>query len=215
MSVVTDVAHVALSNRPLLVCDLDEVVLEFVTPFAAFLRSQGYELLPRSFRLHGNIVSLTTGAEARKESVDDFLESFFLAQADWQTPANAAVESLDLLSHDCDVVFLTAMPPRHQRIRRGLLDRLGLYQQMVATKEPKGPVVARLHGDRNLPVAFIDDILSNLISVSEHLPDCFLVHLMANDEFRHLAPPVSGKIAAATTWADADRLIRTHFGLPT
>ena len=45
-----------LADRPLIVCDVDDVVLQFVTPFKAFLEHQGHRLVPRSFRLHGNIV---------------------------------------------------------------------------------------------------------------------------------------------------------------
>ena len=58
MTDVLSLDHVILSNRPLVVCDIDEVVLEFLTPFRNFLRASGLDLLPRSFRLHGNIVVL-------------------------------------------------------------------------------------------------------------------------------------------------------------
>ncbi len=48
-------ASLAASTRPLLVCDVDEVILEFLDPFHAYLESVEHRLHPDSFRLHGNV----------------------------------------------------------------------------------------------------------------------------------------------------------------
>jgi hypothetical protein len=207
-----DISHVHLRDGPLIVCDVDEVVLEFISPFTAFLRANNHDLLPRSFRLHGNIVSLLDGSEPDDDAIAAFQESFFSSQDLWQTPAERALETLEALSEDADVVFLTAMPPRHQTVRRTLLDRLGFAFPMIATEEPKGPVVAQLHGNRTLPVVFLDDIQRNLLSVREHVPDCFLVTMMANADFRAFAPPPAEGIVSANDWDDAAKLIRKHIG---
>jgi hypothetical protein len=103
-----------LDERPLIVCDIDEVVLEFITPFQAFLVEHGHELQPRSFRLTGNVVRLADGSETPAEDVDRLLEAFFAEQDGWQTPVEAAADSLAELSGKADIVFLTAMPPRHR-----------------------------------------------------------------------------------------------------
>ena len=65
MTDMLDLNHIQLADRPLIVCDIDEVVLEFLTPFSNFLRSCGRDLLPRSFRLNGNIVEIDTGPSRR------------------------------------------------------------------------------------------------------------------------------------------------------
>ncbi|WP_246300894.1 hypothetical protein [Mycoplana rhizolycopersici] len=200
-----------LADRPLIVCDVDEVVLEYLTPFTAFLRSRDHDLLPRSFRLHGNIVERGTGSVALDAVVDALQEEFFAAQEHWQTPAALAVETLMALGRDADIVFLTAMPPRHAEARRRLLQRIGLTFPMVATEAAKGPVVQALHGDRPLPVAFIDDIHYNHRSVGESVPDALLVRLMANQVFLAMAPDPGERVRCATCWNEANRLIRTHF----
>lgn len=202
--------HVPLRDRPLVVCDIDEVVLEFISPFTRFLRANGHDLLPRSFRLHGNIVSLNDGTAPDNAAVSAYLEEFFRTQDQWQVPARRAAEALATISTEADVVFLTAMPPRHRPVRRALLDSFGLTFPMIATEEPKGPVLARLHGGRTQPVVFIDDIERNLRSVGEHIPDCMLLTMMANEEFRTFAPPPSNGIIGATDWDEASRLIRDH-----
>lgn len=210
MTDLLDIDHVRLRDRPLVVCDIDEVVLEFISPFTTFLRANNYDLLPRSFRLHGNIVSLLDGTEPDDTVISDFQESFFTTQDQWQIPASGAVETLAALSDDVDIVFLTAMPPRHQPVRRALLDRFGLGFPMIATEQPKGPVVAQLHGARALPVIFIDDIARNLHSVREYVPECLLITMMANADFRAFAPAPSEGVLSAASWNEAAELIRAH-----
>ncbi|TCM57525.1 hypothetical protein C8J36_102325 [Rhizobium sp. PP-F2F-G48] len=203
--------HITLTDRPLIVCDIDEVVLEFVTPFQTFLKAGGRELLPRSFRLHGNIVPLGSTEPVPDAMVPTLLEDFFQTQDAWQTPARQAAETLADLSGEADIVFLTAMPPRHTEVRRRLLDRHGLSAYpLLATEAPKGPVVRQLHDARDVPVVFIDDILRNLESVRAHAPDCLLIRLMANAEFLAMAPAPSEGIESAADWADAARIIRRH-----
>jgi hypothetical protein len=215
MSVVTDPSQVRLGDRPLIVCDIDEVVLEFLSPLTRFLRSHDYDLLPRSFRLHGNIVSLLDGAEMDRDEFDRFHEIFFETQDLWQAPAERAVETLHALAADADIVFLTAMPPRHHEVRRKLLDRFDLCFDMIASEQPKGPIVAALHDRRELPVAFIDDIQRNLLSVADHVPECLLLNMMANADFKPFAPPPTGTIVQASDWSHAAELMRRHFSTTT
>ncbi|WP_377288356.1 hypothetical protein [Rhizobium sp. SG2393] len=200
-----------LRDRPLLVCDIDEVVLEFLGPFRRFLAASGLKLLPRSFRLHGNIVHINTGEPIPDDAVHPLIERFFEVQCDWQTPACDVAATLAALGEKADVVFLTAMPPRHHDLRRTLLNGFDLTFPMIATEEPKGPVVADLHRNRDLPLAFIDDIARNLASVGASVPQCLLVHLMADREFRALMPEPEAPVVCAEDWAGARLLVTNHF----
>ena len=210
MAEILSLDHVTLTDRPLIVCDIDEVVLEFLTPFRNFLRASGRDLLPRSFKLRGNIVDVETGDPLEDAMTAVLLEEFFTAQDAWQTPADLVHETLAELSDHADVVFLTAMAPRHSAVRRALLDSHGLHYPLLASEDPKGPIVKRLHDARDVPLVFIDDILRNLHSVRTHAPDCLLVNLMANAEFRALAPNPDDGILKAESWTDAAHLIRQH-----
>jgi hypothetical protein len=201
-----------LNDRPLVVCDIDEVVLEFLTPFQAFLVDNGFELRPTSFRLNGNVFSLADGVETHNDKVAALLEAFFTSQDEWQTPVTAAADSLSRLAEHADIVFLTAMPPRHRAVRRRLLSRHGFDYPMIATEAAKGPAVLALHGSRAQPVVFIDDIFTNLQSVRKHVPDTLLLNLMANDIFRALAPHPGDGVDIADDWAHAEALIKHHFG---
>ncbi|MFB9951053.1 hypothetical protein ACFFP0_19575 [Rhizobium puerariae] len=209
MTEILDPSHVRLADRPLVVCDVDDVVLHFVAPFQDFLRKEGHELLPRSFRLTGNIVSIETQAVLEQADVQRLIETFFELQENWQFPFDFVVETLNALSSDADVVFLTAMPPRYWQHRRRLLDRLGLAFPLIASEEPKGPVMRRLHGERPLPSIFIDDMAHQLHSVRDHLPQSLLLHMMPDSPLHVLAPKPDGIVRAAD-WPHAADLIRSH-----
>jgi hypothetical protein len=206
-----DLSHVRLGERPLIVCDVDDVVLQFIDPFQLFIQSQGHEFLPRSFRLHGNIVSAADGAVIEDQQVSRLIEAFFEAQELWQKPLDRVVQTLGRLSEEADILFLTAMPPRFQDQRRRLLDRTGLLFPLLATEQPKGPIVHALHASRSLPVVFIDDMARNLHSVRDHVADCLLIHLMPNSPVHRFAPAAADDITRATDWTHAAELIEAHF----
>lgn len=203
----------ALSKKPLIICDVDEVVLEFIAPLQAYLASVDHRLLADSFRLNGNIRRIADDVAATKEEIDAFQEAFFSTQDKWQTPAKGASAALEALKDDADIVFLTAMPPRHQAVRRAVLDQHGLPYPIVATEEAKGPIAASLIGERGVPAVFLDDIARNLHSVREHAPSCLLINLMANEAFRALAPDPGEGVLKARDWGHAGELIRAHFGM--
>lgn len=211
MSEIVDLDHVRLTDRPLAVCDVDDVVLEFLTPFESYLTSLGHRLVPRSYRLHGNIVSALDEAPVDDALVSKLILDFFEAQETWQVPFGDAVSALSRIGETADVVFLTAMPPRYTQMRRRLLDRLDLTFPLLATESPKGPVIERLHGNRTLPVAFIDDMAHNHVSVADSVPECLLVHLMPASEMHRHAPKPGPHVVQASDWADAEGHILRHF----
>jgi hypothetical protein len=214
MSEILDLSHVRLTDRPLVVCDVDDVVLNFFFPFEEYLKKDGLELLPRSFRLTGNIVSAGTQAAIEEAAVKQLIGRFFELQDEWQTPFDLANDTLSSLATDADVLFLTAMPPRYSIARRKLLDRLGFDFPLVATEEPKGPVMRRIHGERSLPSAFVDDMAHNLHSVRDHVDGCLVLQMMPDSPMHLLAPKPDDGIVRAMDWAQAGALIRAHFSPP-
>lgn len=208
---LTDLQHIRLRDRPLIVCDVDDVVLQFATPFESFLQTRGHRLLPRSFKLTGNIVNGSDESVVEAPAVKALIDDFFTEQERWQTPFADAVESLHALGADADLIFLTAMPPRHAEVRRRLLDQLTLDFPMIATEEAKGPMVAALHAERSLPLAFVDDMVHNLHSVGAHVPDCLLIYLPPPLEIFQFAPDPPETVQRVDNWSEAARVIRSHF----
>jgi hypothetical protein len=71
-------------DRPLLVLDVDDVLLEFVRPFPRFLEERGFHLALDSFRLFGNVTEKAQRPHSWNrhevtELIDDFLATGRLA----------------------------------------------------------------------------------------------------------------------------------------
>jgi len=207
------IAELAADDRPLLILDVDDVVLEFIRPFPHFLKSRGFGLTLASFRLTGNIAETASGRLIEQPEVTALLGDFFDAQADWQSVTDGAEQALASLGDRAEIVLLTAMPHRHRAARRAHLDALGLPYPLLTTEMAKGPAVAKLRGSKGRPVAFVDDQPSNLISARNSVADAHLFHLMADNSLRAFLPPVPDDIVTVEDWRDAAPKIASALGL--
>jgi hypothetical protein len=207
------IAALAADARPLLVLDVDEVLLEFVRPFSLFLNSREIDLKATSFNLSGNIIDRASGAALSDAEVKALLAAFFDAQHEWQTAAEQAADELAVLAGAVSIVMLTAMPHRHHDRRRAHLASLGFPYPLVTTERAKGPAVALLRGPSRRTVAFVDDIPGNLLSVQATVPDAHLFHLMMHPEFRALLPPLPAGVVAVADWAAAVPQIAAALGV--
>lgn len=207
------IGDLLVSHEALLVLDIDEVVLHFIAPYSALLEEFGARLHPESFRLTGNVRSLSTGTALTGHELDRLTARLYEEQETRQPPVDGVGAALGRLEDQADIVFLTAMTPTYYPHRRRLLDAAGLRFPMIATERSKGAVVAELAGVWKGPIVFVDDLPPNLVSVGRSVPHARLVHLMANDVFRPHLPPLPVGAAEATDWMEAeaiiDRLLRS------
>ena len=199
--------------RPLLVVDVDEVVLEFVTPFAAYLASRDFALGLESFALHGNIVSRSDRKPVADAQVTVLIDEFWGVQADWQQLARGAGEALAALAPAVEIVLLTAMPHAYRDHRMRHLATLGLPYPVLTIEMAKGPAVARLRGESGRAVAFVDDIGRNHKSVLAEVPDAACFHLMAHAGLRKLLPPLPQGVVEVGDWDEALALIAEALGV--
>jgi hypothetical protein len=207
------IAELARDTRPLLVLDVDEVVLEFVRPFISFLGAQGLRFETMSFRLNGNISEISSGAILDGNRVAALLDGFFAVQAEWQMAAEGAAEAVAPLAGSAEIVMLTAMPHKYRAARRTLLDGLGFPYPLLTTERAKGPAIRQLRGEYPRPVAFVDDLPHNLVSVRGAIADAHLFHVMAHAEMRKLLPPLPDGIVVAEDWRDAGPKIAAALGI--
>lgn len=207
------IAELALDTRPLLVLDVDDVLLEFVRPFPKFLEAQGFGLKLASFRLTGNIFERASGRVIEQAEVSELLGRFFDLQAEWQVLTEGAADAMASFADRVEIVLLTAMPHRHRSVRRAHLDSLGFPYPLVTTEMAKGPALVSLRGKSGRPVAFVDDMPHNLASARQSLPDSHLFHLMADASLRALLPPPPEDIFVVENWRDAAPKIAAALGV--
>ncbi len=207
------IAELARDDRPLLVLDVDDVLLEFIRPFPRYLAAQGFDLKLDSFRLHGNVIDRATGAAAGNERVSTLIEAFFETQADWQEMIEGAADAIASFGGRAEIVLLTAMPHRFHTARRAHLDRLGLPYPLVTTEMAKGPALRSLRGGKNRPIAFVDDQPRNLVSAREIVQDAHLFHLMADNSLRAMLPPPPEGVTVVEDWLEAGPKIASALGI--
>ncbi|MEP1092883.1 MAG: hypothetical protein ABJH63_11055 [Rhizobiaceae bacterium] len=195
-------------DKPLLICDVDEVVLHLVDPFVQVLEERGYVLKDHSFRLTGNVFDAKTGREATQEEVWAGLTQLFEEQDKRQAIVDGVVDNLNTLAETVDVVFLTNMPHEFREIRRTHLTRHGLDFPLITNTRSKVPAIQTLFDHCDHPVGFIDDTPKNLEQVRDGVVDVHLFHFMANERYRELAGSIDGVQFSTGDWQHA----REHIG---
>jgi hypothetical protein len=201
-------------DRPLLLCDVDEVVVHFLRGLENWLDRNGLWLDPASFALNGNIRRKADNEPLPADEIGPALMAFFEAETANLEVIDGAVEALGSLSAEADIVMLTNLPSRFRDARTVNLRRHGIEFPVVTNSGPKGPAIAALAGLHSAPVVFIDDNNGYLKSAADHVPHTYLVHFMQDERFgRHV--PLEDHIHHRTdNWQDAHLHIGSVFAGP-
>lgn len=196
-------------KRPLVICDVDEVILQFVVPFLQLLDEQDLEMDTELFKLNGNVRHKETGALAKDDIVNGTVQRLFEEQEERQDIVAGAFEGVQRLNAQADFVFLTAMNHIHFDRRQALLTRLGFTQPLLTTQKDKGPALA--HMDRHdYPTFFIDDMPQNHFSAAKHAPHVQRISFMAYNAFRKTAPEPPEGTYITNDWPEMVAFIESN-----
>jgi hypothetical protein len=127
-------------------------------------------------------------------------------------PAPGAVDALARLSRDAGVIILTNAPSHGRLARARWLGRSGLDYPLVLNSGPKGPLAAALAAQTTGPVAFVDDLISNLDSVAEHAPRVARFQMVADTRLRPVAPSAPEKHRRIDDWLELESELRALIG---
>jgi hypothetical protein len=144
-------------DRPLIICDVDEVALHFIAHFEELLAREGCRLDATSFRLDGNIYHLKEERHLSPEETKALIKQLFQEISDYQRPVEKAVVSLTALQEISDLVFLTNFPEKLIEKRKARLAELGLIAPVYSNKGSKSEAIASLIKERQGLSFFIDD----------------------------------------------------------
>lgn len=176
-------------DRPLVICDVDDVVVHFLKGFEAYLAERGLYFDAASFALTGNIRDLVTDEPEPQSVVLKLVDDFFVEWTEHLAAIDGAADALLALAEDANIVMLTNLPHHARDKRINNLRKHGLYFPCVTNSGPKGPAIRHLAEDRHLPVVFIDDSPNFIASSREYAPQVHLVHFLHDERFaRHLEP---------------------------
>lgn len=192
-----------LGARPLIICDVDEVVVHFTKAFESYLESHDLYLDPASFALHGNIKSRTDHTPVTAERIALMVDDFFDGFTEDLAAIDGAVDALQTLSGSANVVLLTNLPHHARDKRIANMRKHGLEFPCITNSGPKGPAISRLTRERRLPTVFIDDSPNFISSSYEHAPDVHLVHFLQDERFARNHQPFPFVSLTTGTWDEA------------
>ncbi len=192
-------------TRPLLICDCDEVLLHFTTPFRGFLSDvHDLELRFDSFALHGNVRHRASGDAVEAHRLPELLDQFFRHHMPTQTLVPGVRPALEEVAKTADIVVLTNLTDDLRTMRTAQLAGLGLPLTVYTNQGPKGPAVRRLLDERKPARAlFVDDLPPHHSSVKVHAPHVHRLHMVAEPELHRIVPTADDADARIDRWPDA------------
>ncbi len=190
-------------DRPLIICDVDDVVVHFLRGFDAMLEDINHELVANSFALNGNVVHRKTRLEMPHEEVAKLVDDYFIAQTEHMEAIDGAVDALLALSTSASVVMLTNLPhhARDKRIRN--LRKHGLPFPVITNSGPKGPAIRELASRTRCAAVFVDDSPNFVRSSFEFAPDVKIVHFLHDPRFSRIHTPLDFVSHTTGDWPDA------------
>lgn len=211
---LAQIADLDLEHRPLIICDVDEVVLNFVGALEQHLDRKGFRLDKVSFALNGNIRHLDDDRPAETKIVRKLIYSFFARETANMEAVPGAVQSLNNLAEYADIVFLTNMPEQYRNERISNLRDHGLNFPVITNSGLKGPAAIEISNLSGQPAFFLDDGPNHVSSVMTAISDIQAIHFVADDHFAELVEWVDGAALHTSNWADAhafiDNQIKNH-----
>jgi hypothetical protein len=205
--IAPSLASLGLSTaRPLVLIDVDEVLGLFMQGFGDFLKSHDLEMRIDRFALFQNIYRPGAAEHLDLAEGKTLFDAFFAGHCDQIEAAPGAIDALNRLSNHAEILILSNAPAQAERLRTEWLRKHGLEHPLILNTGPKGPIAAGLVAQTSHPTAFVDDLLGNLDSVSDHSPLTATFQHVADLRLRPHAPR-SDRHPRIDDWADLGEAI--------
>ncbi len=194
-------------ERPVIICDADEVIADFMTGFEAYLAHRGLYFTWREYKLNGHILRRSDDTAIENAAVGVLVGDFFTDCVDQLAPVEGAAAAIGTLSRRAQVVVLSNVPPAERARRQDWLKRHGMDVPLVANIGVKGPAVRELAARAAAPGYFIDDSPRHHESVARDAGHVWRLHFVANRRLAELIGPAPASHHRADDWATARTLI--------
>lgn len=198
-------------DRPMVLSDADEVLLQFASPLEIFLDEQGLYLDLTSFRLVGNIKMKDNHQAVDQQAVKALLSELFASRAASFPAVSGAAEALAQLAPWVQIVVVSNVPQGVRQARADSLAKLGMPYPLIANEGEKGPAIRELVAEHNAPVIFLDDLPQNIASVAAHAAHVHRIHFIADPRLRPLLDQAEHAHVRIDEWPAALDHIIAHF----
>lgn len=196
--------------HPLIICDADEVLIEFARPFEAFLARQKLKLDFVSFSLSGNIRRIESNAVVSDEEISRLVDMFLDKIVDRPKAVPGCLDAIGHLKTKAQVLVLTNIPHHLRDRREKALATIGLDLPVISNSGEKGPIVAKIAQAHQAPVVFLDDLPPHHSSVARHANHVHRIHFVADNRLAKLIGPARDSHFRTDMWDQCAHHIETH-----
>lgn len=202
------VKKLSLSTEcPVIISDVDEVILHFSDMLGEFLKTQGMYINFNSYALEGNIKYIDSDQPVAHTLFGELINIFFDRHVEQQTLVDGAVENLARLSENCEIVILTNIPHIFAERRRNILLEHKLAYPMISNSGPKGPVIREISKLTSQKLVFIDDVSHHHHSVAENVPNCLRIQYIANEQLNAIEEKAEYCHYRCQNWPEITQII--------
>lgn len=198
-------------DKPLLIVDADEVLVQFLQPFTKYLNALDWQIHLTEYRLE-YAIRRAGGLVADPDETFELVHGFIDAETHRQPMIEGAAMSLAALSGQAQVVVLSNVPQRRYLDRRTNLRGHGMDYALVANSGPKGPALAALSTGMKAPVVFVDDSPAQIESAAEHASHIHRIHFAGCPVIKNVLPDVKCANATPDDWSGVASHIDDLFG---
>lgn len=201
-------------KRPLIICDADEVLVQFLKGLERHLDKQGLYLDLTSFRIHGNVREQASHRQVPDATVTDLIARFFEHETATLDPVPGAGDALRRLGGTAQIVILSNLPASALQARIDNLAQHGMSYPVIAGSGPKGSIVKQIIGEMTAPIVFVDDLPPHHTSVASITPRVHRLHFVADPRLAGLIGPSPDAHARIDTWPEATTWIEQALSNP-
>ena len=198
-------------DKPLLIVDADEVLVQFLQPFTRYLHSLDWQIHLTEYRLE-YAIRRADGLLANPDETFELVHGFIDAETHRQPTINGAAPALAGLAEQAQVVVLSNVPQRRFLDRLANLRGHGMDYALVANSGPKGPALSALSAGMKAPVAFVDDSPAQIESAAEYASHIHRIHFAGCPVIKQILPEVECANATPENWSAVASHIDNLFG---
>ena len=150
------ITYKIIEDKPVIVCDADEVIFDFMYSFEKYLHSKNLYFNWKSYALEGNILN-DRNKPLNKSQIANTINSLFMNKTESMSLVEGAVNSLQILSEQYNIIILSNIPFKFYEKRKFALKKCGINFPFFANTGPKGKAVKYLSDIHKGKTWFIDD----------------------------------------------------------
>ncbi len=189
-------------DRPLVICDADGVIFEFMRELESFLAEREYYYNWSSFRLNGNIVDCNTDVPLSAHDVHKLIGNFLDLRTRDMCVFPDAPAALEELQEHAQAVVLTNLPYRLRDARINALRDNGISIPVILNEGTKAPAVAALAERTSKTSYFIDDLPSHHAEAAIHAPAVKRILFVGDKRLDRMLDEIREADFRARSWKD-------------